>query len=91
MTQEKFDRIYGPAIDNISSQEDINEQQSRIDKNTADIKAQQQQIALQQQQQDTQHLLVIGGLTIAGVAVAIIAAYLFIKLLRSKNNSQPLK
>lgn len=80
MTQEEYDRTYGPAVDNLSSQEDLDEQQSRIDKNNADTKLQQQQIELQQQQQDTQHLMVVGGLALGGVLVLVLIAYLIMKL-----------
>lgn len=84
MTEEKFNQVYGPAVSNISSQQDITEQESRIEKNQADIKIQQQNLELQQQQQDTQHLMVVGGLAISGVLVLIVAIYLFAKLRRKK-------
>jgi|GEM_PF-2863876 len=80
MTQDELDGI----VDNISTQEDLDEQQSRIDKNKAEIKLQQQKIELQQQQQDTQQLMVVGGLILGGVLILVLIGYLIMKLNKSK-------
>ena len=48
MDEETFDRVYGGAVKNMSSLEENEEHKSRTEKNKADTKLKEQQLALQQ-------------------------------------------
>lgn len=85
MDTETFDRVYGGAVKNISSLEEIEERESRIEKNKADTKLKEQQLTLQQKQQETNSLVAIGGLTLGGILVVVLAIYLLAKLRKTKN------
>jgi hypothetical protein len=86
--EETFDRVYGGAVKNMSSLEENEEHKSRTEKNKADTKLKEQQLALQQKQQETNSLIAIGGLTLGSVLVIILAVYLFAKLRKTKRAKQ---
>mgnify|MGYP000407081602 CR=1 FL=1 len=88
MDEETFDRVYGGAVKNMSSLEENEEHKSRTEKNKADTKLKEQQLALQQKQQETNSLIAIGGLTLGSVLVIILAVYLFAKLRKTKRAKQ---
>jgi hypothetical protein len=86
--EETFDRVYGGAVKNMSSLEENEEHKSRTEKNKADTKLKEQQLALQQKQQETNSLIAIGGLTLGSMLVIILAVYLFAKLRKIKRAKQ---
>ena len=88
MDEETFDRVYGGAVKNMSSLEENEEQKIRTEKNKADTKLKEQQLALQQKQQETNSLIAIGGLTLGSMLVIILAVYLFAKLRKIKRAKQ---
>lgn len=88
MDEETFDRVYGGAVKNMSSLEENEEHKSRTEKNKADTKLKEQQLALQQKQQETNSLIAIGGLTLGSMLVIILAVYLFAKLRKTKRAKQ---
>ncbi len=88
MDEETFDRVYGGAVKNMSSLEENEEHKSRTEKNKADTKLKEQQLALQQKQQETNSLIAIGGLTLGSMLVIILAVYLFAKLRKIKRAKQ---
>ena len=88
MDEETFDRVYGGAVKNMSSLEENEDHKSRTEKNKADTKLKEQQLALQQKQQETNSLIAIGGLTLGSVLVIILAVYLFAKLRKTKRAKQ---
>lgn len=82
MDQNKFNQIYGDAIDNIRSQEEIDEQSSRTEKNIAEAKAQQQQVALQERKQDFNEKLLTGSFILMGVIVVTVCTVIVLKAIR---------
>ena len=87
MDQNKFNQIYGDAIDNIRSQEEIDEQSSRTEKNIAEAKAQQQQVALQQQKQDFNEKILTGGFILMSVIVVTVCTVIILKTFRRKDRT----
>ena len=86
MDEETFDRVYGGAVKNMSSLEENEEHKSCTEKNKADTKLKEQQLALQQKQQETNSLIAIGGLTLGSVLVIILAVYLVCKITQNKKS-----
>lgn len=85
MDEETFDRVFGGATKNMSRSGNFEESESRIENNKADTKLKEQQLTLRQKQQETNSLMVIGGLALGSVLVVILAVYLFAKLRKTKN------
>tara|TARA_B100001250_G_scaffold375913_1_gene363825 strand:+ start:61 stop:306 length:246 start_codon:yes stop_codon:yes gene_type:complete len=68
-------------FDRAQEQEQFEEKQ-KLEKQKVEL--QKQELQVKQQQQDTQQLLVIGGLGIGATLVLVVAIYLFAKTLKGK-------
>lgn len=71
------DGFYDSRMDAIQDEKDRNIEQQKVE-------IQQQELQIQQQQQDTNQLLVIGGLSLIGIIVLATVAILTIKALKKR-------
>lgn len=90
MTQDDFDKAYGNYLEQQTSdyERSKDSEQKEKDRNLVKqkIELQKQELTVKQQGQNTQQVLVYGGLTIGALLVIVIAAYLFTK--QHKNRSK---
>lgn len=68
-------------FDRVQEQDQFEEKQ-KLEKQKVEL--QKQELQVRQQQQDTQQLLVIGGLCIGAALVLVVAIYLLTKAFRGK-------
>lgn len=82
-TQEDYDRLVGRT--EVASGETQAERAKQLEIERQRVDIEKQQLQLTQQKQDTQRLLVIGGLSLGGILVLVISIYLLVKAFKRKS------